>query len=204
MQDSNSENDSPRQPQKQENFLTPYLKQDFSPLISAILFICQKCPRPLSRVSLCKMLYYADGHFFQKYAKTISGCDYLHVEGSPQPVFFNEILQEMIAKKQMTIVPEIKQKVTKEGMISVLNGLIYKPLCESFYAFKKEEEKVLLSVVKTFQGDLSLETRHYPNLYQQYVQTGLCQKIIWQPLQEGKPHLSWKGWSSRIFRLWGQ
>lgn len=198
-------NNSQSEPQEHNVFRLLDGSFNITRLTAAILFFCQKTSRPLNRISLCKMLYYADGHFFQKYKKTITQTDYLHVEGSPQPVFFNEVLQQLIQEKKIEVIPEVKQKITKEGMVTVMSGLSYKCIEDPEAIFQKEEEKVLLSIAKTFNGDLSLETRYYPNLFQNYAQTGLGEKIQWKDLPKGgRPHLSWKGWSTRVFRLWWQ
>lgn len=191
---------------QQNNYFETKLSFHVERLKQAILFVCSKTSKPLNRVSLCKMLYYADGRYFQKHKDTITKTNYLHIEGSPQPAFFNEILGEMIHAQQIEVSPIIQKKMTTEGIVTVMNGLSYS--CLQKYQvgfFERNEEKVLLSIVKTFQGDLSLETRHFPNLFQIYTQTGLCQTIPFEDLPAGgKPRLSWKSWSSRLFRLWWQ
>lgn len=192
--------------EQQNNYFETKLSFDVERLQQAILFVCEKTTKPLNRISLCKMLYYADGHYFQKHKKTITKTNYLHIEGSPQPAFFNEILGEMLHAKQIEVSPIIQKKVTTEGIVTVMNGLSYTCL-QNYQAdfFHRDEEKSLLSIVKTFQGDLSLETRHFPNLFQIYTQTGLCRVIPFEDLPTGgKPRLSWKSWSSRLFRLWWQ
>jgi len=171
-------------------------------LRSAILHFLSKIPKKLNRVTLCKHLYYADGHYFQKYGEGITELDYLHIEGSPQPLLFNEIMHEMVLNNEVEVIPQVVTENSDNGPIMVLKGMVYDNLVDPQYVFTREEKKVLNSVALLFQGDLSLETRYYPNLYQQYTQTGLYEKIEPKKLPQGtRPHLSWKAWANKIFRL---
>jgi len=182
------------------------LSTGFPKLRAAILFFINKIPGKLNRVSLCKHLYYADGHFFQKYSRLITEIQYLHIEGSPQPVMFNEIMHTMVAEKDIEITPLLVKERGPNGPMILLKGLTYKANIETPNIFSREEMKVLNSVAMVFKGDLSLETRYYPNLYQHYTQTGLYEMITLLPLpDDGKrPHLSWKGWANKIFKLMWQ
>jgi hypothetical protein len=182
------------------------ISESFPKLRGAILFFINKIPEKLNRISLCKQLYYADGHFFQKYSQMITENEYLHIEGSPQPVFFNEILHSMVVEKMIEIIPNLKKERGPTGTMNILKGLIYKAHAGIPDVFTREELKVLNSIAMTFKGDLSLETRYYPNLYQYYAQTGLYEVINLQPLpDDGKrPHLSWKAWGKKIFKLMWQ
>ena len=75
---------------KKQHIETAY---NSSPRLRAcILQFLRRLPGKLNRISLCKHLYYMDGHFFQKFGRTITEFPYLHIEGSPQPVFFNEVI----------------------------------------------------------------------------------------------------------------
>lgn len=182
------------------------LNEEFPKLRAAILFFITRIPEKLNRVSLCKHLYYADGHFFQKYARQITENEYLHIEGSPQPVLFNEIMHTMVSEKEVEVIPLLVRKRGQTGNMVILKGLTYKANIEIPDVFTREELKVLNSIAMLFKGDLSLETRYYPNLYQYYTQTGLYEIIMLQPLpDEGKrPHLSWKAWANKIFKLMWQ
>jgi len=173
-------------------------------LHAAILFFVSQTAQRLNRISLCKHLYYSDGHFYQKYSRPITELEYLHIEGSPQPVFFNEIIHEMIINNELEIVPSVVTEDTPDGKkIMVLKGHYYRAKMEpQMNIFSREERKVLNSMLFLFKGDLTLETRYYPNLYQQYTQTGLYEKIEYKQLPELiRPHLSWKAWASKVFRL---
>lgn len=171
-------------------------------LRAAVLFFIAKIPDRLDRVRLCKHLFYSDGHFFQKTARTITGTEYLHIEGSPQPVCFNELLHDMVAKKEITVIPQLVTEQSETGPIMVLKGMGYKAEKKPPELFSREEKKVLNSIALLFNGDLTLETRYYPNLYQQYAQTGLYEVIRFKPLPEGgRPHLIWKAWANKVFRL---
>ena len=171
-------------------------------LRSAILYFIARIPQKLTRVALCKLLYYADGHFFQKYQRTITENPYLHIEGSPMPLFFNEIMHDMINAGQIEVIPHVVTEMNDNQPIMVLKGLVYKALVDSNDKFQKPEKKVLSSVASVFQSDLSLETRYYPNLYQGYAQTDLYKQIVFEVLPEGKrPKLSFKAWAGKIFHL---
>ncbi|MES0491732.1 MAG: type II toxin-antitoxin system antitoxin SocA domain-containing protein [Leptospirales bacterium] len=197
---SNTEKEKKSPPEEDLQALPLY--RQAPKLRSAILFFIHKIPEKLNRVTLCKHLYYSDGHYYQKYEKTITELDYLHIEGSPQPLLFNEIMHEMVTKKEIEIFPQVVTKKTKHGPMMVLKGMVYRAHVEPPYVFSREEKKVLNSVALLFKGDLSLETRYYPNLYQQYTQTGLYEKIEQQKLPQGtRPHLSWKAWANKRFRL---
>lgn len=171
-------------------------------LRAAILFFINKIPNKLNRVRLCKHLFYADGHFFQKYQRQITEFAYLHIEGSPQPIVFNEIICTMVNEKEIEIIPQVVTEMVGDTPTMVLKGFSYKALSSVPEVFTKEEKKVLKSIASLFYGDLSLETRYYPNLFQQYAQTDLYSQIEFLELNDGKrPHLSWKAWANKIFRL---
>ncbi|MDH5717340.1 MAG: Panacea domain-containing protein [Spirochaetia bacterium] len=171
-------------------------------LKAAILHFINEIPEKLDRKNLCKHLFYADGHFYQKYGRQITEYPYLHIEGSPQPLFFNEIFYLMRNDSQIEIIPKLVKEKGKNGMATVMKGFVYKAKEPAPDIFSKEEKKVLKSISSLFKGNLILETRHFPNLYQSYVQSGLYEKIIFTKLPEGKkPHLSWKAWAQKVFRL---
>ena len=171
-------------------------------LRAAILFFIKKAPNVLHRISLCKQLYYADGHYYQKFSESITEFDYLHIEGSPQPLLFNELMNELITGGEVEVIPQVVSQDSGKGPIKVLKGLSYRALVSSPDIFTREEKKVLNSVALTFKGDLTLETRYYPNLYQQYTQTGLYEKIPLETLPDGtRPRLQWKAWADKVFRL---
>jgi len=200
------EQSTKNQHDEQSNFSSQmfhYIRSENSlKLQAAILFFVTKFPGRMNRILLCKHLYYMDGHFFQKFGKTITGFLYLHIEGSPQPVCFNEIMQILITEKKIEVIPFLETENRDEGIVFTLKGLTFKPIAEIPDVFDREEKKVMNSIASTLGGDLSLETRFYPNLYQEYAQTGLYEKIEMKPFAEGKrPHLQWKAWANRIFRL---
>lgn len=188
--------------EKPEKHKTEKISDRAPKLRAAILFFIKKAPNALGRVSLCKQLYYADGHYYQKFSESITELDYLHIEGSPQPILFNELMHEMILNGDVEVTPQVVSKDTGKGAIMVLKGLSYKALVSTPDVFTREEKKVLNSVALTFKGDLTLETRYYPNLYQQYTQTGLYEKIPLETLPDGmRPRLQWKAWADKVFRL---
>ncbi len=174
-------------------------------LRAAILFFLKRIPDKLNRISLCKHLYYADGHYFQKRGKAICELPYLHIEGSPQPQFFNEICMKMISKGELEVVPSVATEVRDGKPLIVLKGLVFRGIAEPPAVFSRDEQKVLNSVAATLAGDLSLETRYFPHLYQHYAGTGLFEVIPHMHFPEGRrPHLSWKAWARKVFRLMWQ
>lgn len=183
--------------QKEENG-----EKNFDRLQAAILFFLNRFPGKLTRITLCKHLYYADGHFFQKYSGRITEHPYLHIEGSPQPVFFNEIMHDLVTSGSVEVIPDVKTDDSGERPVMILQGLSFKAKVETPNLFSREEKKVLRSVAAQLKGELSLETRYFPNLYQNYTQTGLYEKISFEQFPDGKrPHLSWKAWAGKVFRL---
>lgn len=174
-------------------------------LRAAILFFLAKIPDRLNRVSLCKHLYYADGHYFQKKGKPIGEVLYHHIEGSPQPIFFNEVCMKMIEHGEIEVVPSVVTEVREGKPVIVLKGMSFRGMVQPTFEFSRDEKKVLNSVAASLAGDLSLETRYFPHLYQHYAGTGLFEVIPYMHFPEGRrPHLSWKGWARKVFRLMWQ
>ncbi|MCB1145747.1 MAG: hypothetical protein KDK38_03000 [Leptospiraceae bacterium] len=162
----------------------------------------RRLPGKLNRISLCKHLYYMDGHFFQKFGRTITEFPYLHIEGSPQPVFFNEVIHSMVSRSEIEVTPQIETEVHGDRPHMVLRGLIFRSLVGSEPVLHRDELKMIKSIAATLSGDMSLETRHFPNLYQLYAGTGLFEEISFMQFPDGRrPHLSWKSWGNRIFKL---
>jgi hypothetical protein len=111
-------------------------------------------------------------------------------------------MHEMVTRKEIEVFPDVMTNQTSEGPIMVLRGLCYRTSMQPPPLFSREEKKVLNSIAMLFQGNLTLETRYYPNLYQQYAQAGLYEKIPWVGLPKGiRPHISWKAWAKKVFRL---
>ncbi len=169
----------------------------------AILYFINRMPGKLNRSTLSKHLYYSDGHFYQKYQRKITEMNYLHVEGMPVPRFFNELIHWMVKEKEIEIIPDIVKEVTDAEPITVIKGLSFHPrMPYDLSIFSKEEKKVLHSVASLLNGQTLLETRYFPNLYQAYVQTGMFEVIAFHVFPDGiRPHLSWKAWAGKIFRL---
>jgi len=171
-------------------------------LRAAILYFIDKIPNKLNRIKLCKHLFYADGHYFQKTGNQITEFPYLHIEGSPQPIHFNEVMHDMVLSSQIKVFPQVETEINNKEPVTVLKGLSFRALIAIPVIFSREEKKVLNSVASIFNGDLTLETRYYPNLYQQYAQTGLYEEIKFMRFSKGKrPHLIWKAWANKIFKL---
>jgi len=189
--------------QKKKTF---HIEANTKKLEAGILFFIHKIPNKLDRIKLCKHLYYTEGHYFQKFSQSLFDLPFLHIEGSPQPIYFNEIINKMIQAKTISVIPNVVTENKDNSLITVLKGFGYKLLIDYQFAntsiFTKVEKRVLSSVASLLNGDLSLETRYFPNLYQEYTQTGLYEEINSFKFATGKrPHLSWKAWANKIFKL---
>lgn len=174
-------------------------------LRAAILYFVKRFPEKLNRVSLSKYLYYTHGYYFQKMQSHFFEVPFLHAEGSPEPLFFSEILLKMNERGEIEIVPFISTEAFEGKPITVLKGLVFKTSQNPPEIFTKPEKKALQTVAYTLAGDLSLETRYFPVLYQNYTGTGLYD-IIPQPeiTQSSKPNLSFRAWARKVFRLMWQ
>jgi len=178
---------------------------NFPKLEAAILFFVSNLPEKLNRIKLCKHLYYADGHYFQKFQETITENPYLHIEGSPVPLYFNEVIHQLVKSRKMEIMPQVITEEVGKKPVTVLKGLVYRATNGYSQEFTRLEKKVLNSVLAVLNGDLNLETRHFPYMYQEYAQTGLYEEIPFKEIASGKkPHLSWKAWANKVFRLMWQ
>lgn len=184
-------------------FSSEHVFENSPKLRAVILFFLHELPGKLSRVTLGKHLYYADGHYFQRHAKQITEYPYLHVEGSPLPFCFNEIIQQMIIHKEIEVVPRMVENIQDGKTVMTLAGMTFNALKEFPEAvLSREEKRGVSAVAKQLHGDVSLETRYYPNLYQIYTGTDLYETIAFMQFPDGRrPHLSWKAWANQIFRL---
>jgi hypothetical protein len=139
-------------------------------LCHAILWILEKSPNGRSRLDLAKLLYFSDGVHFQKHASMITGGVYIHLEDSPYPVKLNEALLFLREKGCIEAFPVISPKGVQGFSLQfkkALEGLV----------LSKEEKRVMMKVVEMFRGRVFDESRHYPNLYENYVVTPLYEAI---------------------------
>ncbi|WP_411822101.1 type II toxin-antitoxin system antitoxin SocA domain-containing protein [Leptospira sp. 'Mane'] len=139
-------------------------------LCHAILWILEKSPNGRARLDLAKLLYYSDGVHFQKHASMITTGIYVHLEDSPYPVKLNEALLFLKEKGHIDASPVISAKGIQGfslRFLKPLDGLI----------LTKEEKRVMMKVVEAFRGKVVDESRHYPNLYENYVVTPLYDSI---------------------------
>lgn len=172
-------------------------------LRAMIIFILRKLPGKLNRVALCKNLYYSEMHYFQKFGKGISGVDYLHIEASPVPRHFNEIIAEMVAQGEVRVVPHVAPEVIEGRQIMVLRGMVFESDAPLLTVLDRNELRAVRMVSSTLQNEMNLETRYFPQYYQHYVQTGLYE-IIPPVVFPKRPHLQFKAWSRKIYRLMWQ
>lgn len=169
-------------------------------LRAMIIFILRKLPDKLNRIALCKNLYYSEMHYYQKTGKAISGADYLHIEGSPVPRHFNEIIAEMVARREVTVVPQVAPEVIDGRQIMVLRGMVFQCAAPLLSVLERNELRAVRMVSSTLQNEMNLETRYFPQYYQHYVQTGLYE-VIPNVIFPKRPHLQFKAWSRKIYRL---
>lgn len=176
---------------------------DTAKLRAMIIFILRKLSGKLNRVALCKNLYYAETHFFQKFGRTISGVDYLHIEASPVPRHFNELIAQMVADGDVRVVPHVAPEVIDGRQIMVLRGMVFECEAPLVNALTRDELKAVRMVSSTLQNEMNLETRYFPQYYQHYVQTGLYE-VIPNVAFGKRPHLQFKAWNRKIYRLMWQ
>ncbi|GBF49686.1 hypothetical protein LPTSP4_12020 [Leptospira ryugenii] len=139
-------------------------------LCHAILWILEKSSQGRNRIDLAKLLYFSDGVCFQKHAKMITDSVYIHLDDSPYPIALNEALLHLKKQGHIDAVPLI----TAQGIqcfqlrfVSAIPGLV----------LSKEEKRIMMKVVEAFRSKVVDESRHYPNLYENYVVTPLFEEI---------------------------
>lgn len=182
---------------------TREIYQESAKLRAMIIFILRKLPGKLNRVALCKNLYYSEMHFFQKFGKTISGVDYLHIEASPVPRHFNELIHEMVHRAELKVIPQVAPEVIEGRQIMVLRGMVFECEASLLNVLSRDELRAVRMVSSTLQNEMNLETRFFPQYYQHYVQTGLYE-VIPNVTFPKRPHLQFKAWSRKIYRLMWQ
>lgn len=176
------------------------LYEAYPKLRAMVIFVLRRLPGKLNRVALCKILYYAEMLYFQKASTTISGLDFLHIESSPVPRFFSEIMSEMVARKEVRIVPQVAGEVIDGRQIMVLRGMVFECDAQLLPVLSREELRALRAVATTLQNEMNLETRYFPQFYQHYVQAGLYEVIPFVVFPK-RPHLQFKAWSRKAYRL---
>lgn len=169
-------------------------------LRAMIIFLLRRLPGKLNRIALCKNLFYSEMHFYQKHGHSISNSEYLHVEGSPMPRYFNELVAAMVARRELRVVPQVAPEVIDGRQVMVLRGMVFESEAPLPNVLARDELRVLRAVSSTLQNELGLETRYFPQYYQHYVQTGLYEVIPFVRFPK-RPHLQFKAWSRKIYRL---
>lgn len=182
---------------------TREIYEEYAKLRAMIVFILRKLPGKLNRVALCKNLFYSEMHHFQKSGSTISGIDYLHIEASPVPRHFNELIAEMVARGEVRVVPHVAPEVIDGRQIMVLRGMVFESDAPLLGVLSRDELRAVRMVSSTLQNEMNLETRYFPQYYQHYVQTGLYE-VIPNVTFPKRPHLQLKAWSRKIYRLMWQ
>ncbi|EQA46966.1 PF13274 family protein [Leptospira broomii serovar Hurstbridge str. 5399] len=141
-------------------------------LLEVISFILQRSPSGRNRQELAKLIYLADGVFFQKYAKIITGQKYIHLEDSPYAMELNQALLHLKENRLIDVLP----KLTETGIAGYL--LIWVgPAHEEEIDLNRQEKRILRKVLENFKGKVYDENRVYPNLYENYVITPLFSEI---------------------------
>ena len=130
-----------------------------------LLYILQKKPDGYSRLDLAKLVYYADGVYFQKYAKIISGQKFIHMEDSPLPLDLDRTIMKMKNDGLIDVKPEIHEGNLK-GFHLFTTG-------KETVSMDKEERRIVKKVLEAFKRGVYDESKQYPNLYENYVITQL-------------------------------
>lgn len=135
-----------------------------------IYYMLHNSPNGRSALEISKLIYYADGAYFQRNGKTITGETYIHLESCPQMLNFNYAILNLIEKKYIEVRPRFKIEtfcgfslfVSKEMPINKINT---------------QERRIMRKVLKAFKDSLANENSHYPNLYENYIITPLFSEI---------------------------
>jgi hypothetical protein len=143
-------------------------------LLQLSYYIIQNAGFPISRVELAKLVYYADGLFFQHTGSTISDEKYIHLETSPSPVRFHEAICFLVEKDYVEAYPNIGND---RGCI---RGFFLRT--ERNFAIDLEKKALMRvnKVLRSFKNGLVDEDTVFPNLYENYVITPLYTEIKFQ------------------------
>ncbi|MCC6274565.1 MAG: DUF4065 domain-containing protein [Leptospiraceae bacterium] len=141
-------------------------------LSSVISFILKKSLSGRGRIELSKLLYYCEGVYFQRHSNVITNQKYIHLEDSPYPYLLNETILEMKNEGYLDVQP----KLTKNGVGGFLIVLVkeYDDLLD------KEEKRIITKVLEAYKNGVTDESKHYPNLYENYVITPLYSEIAFR------------------------
>ena len=139
-------------------------------LMQVISYILSESSRGRSRLDLSKLLYYGDAVFFQHHAEIITGERYIHIEDSPQPFQFYNVISDLVQKD--TIEVKISVEAEKVG------GFRLHSKNPMEYTISKEEKRILNKVINAFPGSVVDENKQYPNLYENYVITPMFSEIL--------------------------
>jgi len=74
-------------------------------LCHTLLKLLEKAPHGRTRTELAKLLYYADGVFFQRHLQQITNSTYIHTEDAPEPLGLMEAIVALKAKGNLTLEP---------------------------------------------------------------------------------------------------
>ena len=135
-------------------------------LLSSIYYIIQNYPAKLDRKNLSKLLYYADGVFFQRHVDMITKEKYIRLEDGPELINLNLAIVHLTVEPDITAISERIDKFYLRT-ISQMNSNL-----------EKEEIRILNKVLKAFKDGVKQEDKQYPNLYENYVITPIYGEII--------------------------
>ena len=85
-------------------------------------FFCSAVSRQAQPSYALQIPFYADGHYYQKFQETITEFPYLHIEGSPQPLHFNELIHSMLGEGAIEVQPQITEEEREGKKFTVLRG----------------------------------------------------------------------------------
>jgi len=138
-------------------------------LSCVISFILQNSPAGRSRLELSKLAYISDGVYFQHHAAIITAEKYVHLEDCPMPLQLHESL--LFLRNEGYI--DVKPKLNGTGV----SGFLIYNLKEIGDLLSREEKRIIRKVLEAFRKGVYDESKHYPNIYENYVITPLFSEI---------------------------
>ncbi|MBK6607718.1 MAG: DUF4065 domain-containing protein [Leptospiraceae bacterium] len=141
-------------------------------LLSSIYYIIQNYPAKLDRKNLSKLLYYADGVFFQRHVDMITKEKYIRLEDGPELINLNLAIVHLIGNGILTVEPDIT------AISERIDKFYLRTISQMNSNLEKEEIRILNKVLKAFKDGVKQEDKQYPNLYENYVITPIYGEII--------------------------
>ena len=135
-----------------------------------IYYLRSNSPNGRNVVEISKLIYYSDGAYYQRNAKTITGETYIHTDTCPQILNFNYAALYLIENKHIEVRPRFKTDTFCGFSLFAAKEM---PTTK----ISKQEKRIIQKVLSAFKGGLVDENLHYPNLYENYIITPLYSEI---------------------------